>query len=158
MPRRSSKPPEPEIIIPSGSRVINSPYSSDIKSKVMADAASGMSQLALVRKYELPRSTIRGWVKGLGSPSVASELKEELDAEVLRLVISSVKTLRAILRHARKTEWLDEQTANGLAVFYGVTTDKLTAVLAAFERGREIEEALLLDEAGEPGSIREDSE
>lgn len=131
-------------------------HSADLKAKVMADYASGMSQMAIVRKYDLPRTTIRQWTAGLGSPMVASEIKEELDAQVLQLTISGLKTLRAILRHARNTEWLEKQSANDLAIFFGVTTDKITNVLAAYERGQQIIEEN--EQARLASGISEDSE
>ena len=117
-------------------------YDPRIKAKVIADYQVGTSQLALVRKYDIPRTTIRQWTKGLGQPLVTAEIKRQIDAEVVKLTFTAIRSLRAILRHARNPDWLQEQSAHDLGVFFGITADKLTAVLAAFERGQEIQDAI----------------
>ena len=116
-------------------------YDPRIKAKVIADFEAGSSQLALVRKYDIPRTTIRQWTRGLGQPMVTSEVKARVDAEVVKLTFTAIRTLRHILRHARNPDWLQEQSAHDLGVFFGITADKLTAILAAFERGQEIQQA-----------------
>ena len=125
-------------------------YDPRIKAKVIADYQAGTSQLALVRKYDIPRTTIRQWTKGLGQPLVTTEIKAQLDAEVVKLTFTAIRTIRAILRHARNPDWLQEQSAHDLGVFFGITADKLTAILAAFERGQEIQQA---NKAIESGSV-----
>ena len=116
-------------------------YDSSIKAQVIADYQSGSSANALAVRYDIPRTTIRQWTNRAGPPRLAGEIKAQLDAEVIKLVFSSIRTLRAILRHSRKSEWLEKQDAHSLGVYYGITADKLTAVLAAVERGQEIQEA-----------------
>lgn len=124
-------------------------YTAEQKAKVIADFVSGSSQLALVRKYNIPRSTIRQWTRGFG-PMATTEIKAKLDAEILKLTFTSIRTLRAILRHARNPEWLEKQSAQELGIFFGITADKLGAVLAAIERGQQIEEANEADESSSP--------
>lgn len=130
-------------------------YNPSIKAQVIADHQSGISQLALVRKYDIPRTTIRQWTNRAGPPRLAGETKAQLDGEVVKLTFSAIRTLRAILHHARNTDWLQEQSAHDLGVFFGITADKLTAVLAAFERGQEIQNA---NDAIESGSASDSNQ
>ena len=121
-------------------------YTDEDKAQVILDLAQGKAIKAIARDRHMPEATVRYWRQvNQAQPSIAPETKEELDGLVLDLATTAIATLKAVLLHAREPAWLQRQNANDLAIFFGVTVDKIATVLAAFERGMEArsEQALL---------------
>lgn len=117
-------------------------YAPELKAQVIADyTANHLSDRALERKYDIPRSTIRNWIGTLGDVRVTPENKDDIDSRVIGLTLTAIDTLEAVLRHARDAAWLQKQNAHDLAFFFGITADKITAVLAAYERGQQLLES-----------------
>ena len=113
-------------------------YTDEAKAQVLADIGQGIPIKRIARDRRMPEATVRYWRQvNQAQPSIAPETKEELDGLVLDLATTAIVTLKAVLLHAREPAWLQRQNANDLAIFFGVTVDKIATVLAAFERGME---------------------
>ena len=115
-------------------------YTDEIKAHVIAGWKSGASLNALVAAHDVPKSTVREWVKDqtrtVVAPKNAQGAMENFDLEGMawRLVGGSFDALDAFHRLAQDPEWLRKQNAADAAVFFGVISDKLIRLLAAVKR------------------------
>ena len=107
-------------------------YTAEVKAQVIADWKTGASLGQLVKAHGVPKTTVRAWVEGMDrTGTVLKKNTPTLDEMAWELVGESFAALRAILRKAQDDSWLDKQNANDIAIFFGVTSDKLLRLLAA---------------------------
>lgn len=114
-------------------------YTAEQKTLLIAAWQSGASENELTRDFNIPKTTLRGWVKKLTRTAVAPKPKaNEPDWETIDDIAEDwtraqgMATL-AILRKAQDDSWLDRQSAHDLGVFYGIIADKQLRLLAAFK-------------------------
>lgn len=105
-------------------------YSDELKATVIAEWKAGANEVELSRLHSVPRTTLQKWVKG-HERAPKQTPTYDLDKMAWELVGESFGALRSILRKAQDDSWLDKQDANTLAIFFGVTSDKLIRLLAA---------------------------
>jgi hypothetical protein len=107
-----------------------SKYSDALKAQVIAEWKAGATELRLATLTGVPRTTLQKWL--VGQERAAKQTEEyDLDKMAWELVGDSFTALRAILRKSQDDSWLHKQDANDLAIFFGVTSDKLLRLLAA---------------------------
>ena len=110
-------------------------YTPEIKAQVIAAHQAGEANKAIARRLGLPLTTVRGWI-GKVAPLAVPENKGWLDEQIWGLIADTIASIRAVARKAQDDEWLDKQTANDLAIYTGVQSDKLIRVLAALDYDR----------------------
>lgn len=114
----------------------------DVQAQVVAEWKSGSSERTLAQMHRVSRRTIARWVAGHERAVKTNTLAAyDLDAMALRLISGSVSTLGAIHGIGQQEDWLRKQSADELAIFYGVIADKLIRVLAAIPKPDEHDEA-----------------
>ena len=107
-------------------------YTAEVKAQVRAEWMTGASLGQLVKAYGVPKATVQAWVAHIDrNGTVLKQNTPSLDELAWGLVGESFAALRAILRKAQDDSWLDKQNANDIAIFFGVTSDKLIRLLAA---------------------------
>ena len=113
-------------------------YTDEVKAQVIAAWMTGASENMLVRDFAVPKSTLRGWVKGLTRTAVALKPKADPDWETITDIAADWTRAQgmasiAILRKAQDDSWLDRQNAHDLGVLYGIIADKQLRLFAAFK-------------------------
>lgn len=117
-------------------------YTAEQKAAVLRDFSAGSTNTHfLATKHGIPRSTIRNWTKGLTPLQVTPKTKEELDQRVLDLTLAGITAIENVFRSFTDPAFVKTQNAHDLALFVGITSDKLTAILAAYERGNDLRAA-----------------
>lgn len=110
-------------------------YPPETRAAVLAAIASGQSLNSIAKQYGVSRRTVQLWRNEAHLPVVTQQKKEVLGEQVYGLTEDSITTLRVQLRAAQDEEWIKRQSADSLAVFYGVVADKLIRILAAVRDG-----------------------
>ena len=142
-------------------------YTETFKAQIVAAAMTGTPLRTLATKHKLPISTVRGWTRKAGAGSVLTrsdpKRAEEVEDALLGYVIAALRAVTAIAESVADREYVQGQSARDLAVFSGVTVDKIAALFAAYSRSRDIgavnAETLAALEpgrsrpAGEPGPV-----
>lgn len=113
-------------------------YSPEVKAAVMAALIAGQTVRQIEREYGVSKGTISAWnqeAKGIVSAIelVPNTKKEQIKGLLIDLLIAKIKAQIAISEHAANAEWLANQDASALAMFYGVSDDKLIRLLEKFE-------------------------
>lgn len=113
-------------------------YTPEVKAAVMAALMEGQSIRQVEREYGVPKSTVAAWGKEAesvigGVPTVPDTKKERIGELLIELLIAKIEAQIAISKHATDKVWLLKQDASALAMFYGVSDDKLIRLLEKFE-------------------------
>lgn len=113
-------------------------YTTEVKAAVMAALMDGQSLRQVAREHGVPKGTVEHWgneaKRIVTSVSTVSDTKRERIGELLiDLLIAKIEAQTAISRHATDKAWLFKQDASALAMFYGVSDDKLVRLLEKFE-------------------------
>lgn len=113
-------------------------YSPEVKAAVMAALMDGQSIRQVAREMGVPKGTVEHWgneaKRLVTSVSVVSDTKRERIGELLiELLVAKIEAQIAISKHAADKVWLLKQDASALAMFYGVSDDKLIRLLEKFE-------------------------
>lgn len=107
-------------------------YPPEIKAQVIAARLAGTSENALVKQFNVPKTTLRFWVKQAELHPKTKALAElDIDAIGMKLIDGSVSAVGAIAGVTLDPTWLRQQNAHDLAILYGVIADKLIRVLGA---------------------------
>lgn len=110
-------------------------YSPETKAQVIAAWQSGTPAKTIARQQNIPQSTVRNWTHGLVRALVTPEKQADIDVLVTEFVIAALLGLRKVIDTVSSDEaWLKSQPIEGLATWVGVTSDKLLAVLSAYQR------------------------
>lgn len=113
-------------------------YSPEVKAAVMAALMDGQSLRQVEREYGVPKSTVAAWGKEAesaigGVPTVPDTKRERIGELLIDLLVAKIEAQIAISQHAKDKVWLLKQDASALAMFYGVSDDKLIRLLEKFE-------------------------
>lgn len=105
-------------------------YTQQKIAEALADLMLGMSQEKVAQKHGVARNSVQKWSKNvqIKKPDIGDLVEEHLRNEL--------ETLSVIAEHTKDKEWLGKQSANDVAVLYGVMSDKAHAKLAALERAQ----------------------
>lgn len=107
-------------------------YDADTKAAAMAALLTGQAVDEVAKEYKIPASTLRSWKSRLKDEGhVATQKKEQVGDLLIGFVESSFDVLKAQHALFKDREWLREQSAQEMAVLYGVTTDKMVRILEA---------------------------
>ena len=110
-------------------------YSDEQKAQALALVASGTPVQSVARELKIGRATLRHWVDQNNGGLLAATQKTlatyNLDAMAVDLVDGSVRSVRNIQRATEDEAWVKRQSADQLAILYGVISDKLYRLLAA---------------------------
>ena len=90
-------------------------YSVELKQQVIGAWQAGNSENELVKTFGVPKSTLRGWVKGRSRTAIAPKKDEPDEDTIDDIAWAHVKAGRtaseAILAKAADARWLDRQNA-----------------------------------------------
>lgn len=110
-------------------------YPPETKAAVLAAVMSGQSVNSVAKEHGISRTTITHWrdvADRAPATLVQQQKKEAIGEQVYGLLEDSIAALRFQLRTTQDEEWIKRQSADSLAVFYGVLADKSIRLLAAF--------------------------
>ena len=98
----------------------------------------GNSASYVSQKFDIPEGTLFSWRSeyGLANQNIASQKKAAIGELLLGLLEQELITLQAIARAAADPDWLREQSADDLAVFFGVMHDKNIKKIEALNGAR----------------------
>lgn len=113
-------------------------HSPETKAAVMAALLSGQGVNEIARQYNLPKSFVSRVKNNSLNGTELEQIETQKKEHIGNLVESHLRaSLKAAVKIAGKTDdeqWLTEQSADSLAVFYGVLTDKALRILEAAQR------------------------
>ena len=108
-------------------------YSDETKAAVMAALLEGQTVSWVAEEYKIPRSTIRSWKYRTGGVAKSSpQKKRAIGDKLIDLMDAQIDTLIKQYEVTSDPEWILRQSAADLAVYKGVTLDKLMRMLEAF--------------------------
>jgi hypothetical protein len=108
-------------------------YSDETKAAVMAALLDGQSVNAVAKEYKIPKGTVSGWKhQAQGVVNVSTQKKESIGDRLVESVEAKLTAIIAIYGVVKDPAWVKLQNAADLAVFVGVTEDKLMRQLEAF--------------------------
>ncbi|MCH8978044.1 MAG: transposase [Armatimonadetes bacterium] len=113
-------------------------WSDEIKAEAMAQLLQGIRPSEVSEGTGVPDQTVRDWAKELGG--IDALRQGRVDHLLYDYLTEGLLALTAISVQCRDSKWLKEQDAPGLAVVYGIISDKTTRILAAMERARPAED------------------
>ena len=108
-----------------------------IQAQVVAALLAGQGVTEVAKKYNLAKSTVSNIKNGLSSDDiehVRTQKRESLAALVEAHLTESLKAATDIARKVRTDkQWFAKQSAQEVAILYGVLTDKAVRILEASE-------------------------
>jgi Transposase len=110
------------------------PYPPETRAAVVAAVLAGESVNKVSKRFGIGRATIVHWRDLAERPPASPALqqkKEALGEQVYGLLEDSIAALRFQLRATSNEAWIRAQSADQLAIFYGVLADKAIRLLAA---------------------------
>lgn len=112
-------------------------YSDETKAGAMAALLAGTSVSEVARTYQIPRGTIARWSSELKRTAkhFDTEKKEAIGDLLLEYVRENLITLRAQAVVFRDPEWIEEQSAQEMAILHGILCDKTVRILEAIGPG-----------------------
>jgi transposase-like protein len=112
-------------------------HSDEIRAAVLAALLAGQSVTEVARSYNLDTGLVSRWRKSIPADhlqKVADEKRESLASLVEDHLRASLTAAAKVATKAHDESWLTRQSAESLAVFYGVLTDKAIRILEAAQR------------------------
>jgi transposase-like protein len=111
-------------------------FPDEVKAQAVARIAAGESVHRVARELRVQPATLRGWRTRLALAVLGADpQKKAEDPDYRELVLAHLrKGLEAserVLDQTRDAGWLKQQSAEGLAHFYGVVFDKIARIVAA---------------------------
>lgn len=119
-------------------------YSDEVKAAALADLAL-LGPGAVATKYGIPIGTIWSWASRTAEP-LASVKKDHIGALVATYLEANLQALTAQAYVASQPEYINRQSADGLAILHGVMADKSVRLLEALHASQ-------VDAAAEPGRL-----
>lgn len=116
-------------------------YPPEVKAAVMAALMDGQTLRQIERVHGVPKSTVAAWGKETDGVTVSvrdilDTKKAQIKGLLVDLLIAKLESQIAISKHATDKSWLQNQDASALAMFHGVSDDKLVRLLEKFESAR----------------------
>lgn len=114
------------------------PHSAALRAKVVAELVTGNPPSEVAQRYSIPERTVYEWLDDakksqfVRTTGVVERRAEDVLTLVERFVEQSIVTLTAQAVVAARTDWIEKQSAAGLAQYRGVELDRLIRLLAAF--------------------------
>ncbi len=113
------------------------PHDPAFKAQVLAALATGETVSSVARHFGISRTTVSMWRDAAGmneTTAVVQEKHAELGKLIVAYMVETIETLTAHMRLARDEEWFKRQSARDIAIFCGVSFDKLAYLLEAQQR------------------------
>lgn len=102
-------------------------YNQKVKGEVIAALLAGQGVSEVAKTYDIDKATVSRWKTSLPQQElqqIATEKKERLVDLIQSHLVASLKGATKCAEQANDDTWLREQSAENLAVFYGVLSDK----------------------------------
>lgn len=107
-----------------------------LKPTLIAELHAGKTLRQVAHEYAVPLGTVATLAAGAKSVMIAQENKQVIGAKAYALITETLDTLHAQVEYFGSTTFLSDaqQTANaqGLAILYGVVSDKLLRFWEAY--------------------------
>jgi len=120
-----------------------SKYSPEIKAAVLTALLTGQSISHVAKEYKIPVGTVKSWKsREINSnpqiqPVATEKNSTTLGEMILGLMEKEITAMQAIATAVMNPEWLKEQSAESVAVLYGVMSDKLFKKIEAIEQSNQ---------------------
>ena len=118
-------------------------YDPETKPAAMAALLAGQSVSSVAKEYKIPPGTAMFWnsearaqIGSAGNP-IAIQKRELLGTLIIEGLEANLKAGKVLAKHFENPVWLNQQSAEGLAVLYGVLSDKAVRLLEALSPGDE---------------------
>lgn len=114
-------------------------HSDETRGQALAALLEGQSVSEVARKYHLPKATVSGIKKSIGSEEfeqVRSKKQDSLAELIEGHLHASLQAAAHIATQAANADWRNKQDADKLGVFYGILTDKGIRILEAAENAQ----------------------
>lgn len=111
------------------------------KAKIIAALMAGHSPAKVATDFKVDKSTVSRIKSALPShdlQQVATEKKERLVDLIESHLTESLKAAALIAKQTQDELWRSKQSAENLAIFYGVLSDKSIRLLEAAQRAQEL--------------------
>lgn len=118
-------------------------HNDETRSAALAALLEGQGVSEVAKRYKLPESTVRDIKKSINSEKFAevrAKKAESLASLIEAHLRASLEAASNIAGQTRNVQWLDKQSADDIAVFYGVLTDKAVRILEAGEEAQSRED------------------
>lgn len=101
----------------------------------MAALLAGQSVSSVAREYNIPKGTVSNWkTRRQDVPADGTQKGEEIGGLLISLLQTNIRGLISASAVLEDREWVKAQNAADLAVFLGVTHDKVVRMLEAMDR------------------------
>jgi len=112
-------------------------HSDEVQAKVIAALLAGQGVAQVARQYKLPHSTVSRLKASLSEGQLDQVGREKRESLAQLIEDHLTESLKAATEIARKvstdSEWFAKQSAQEVAILYGVLTDKSVRILEAAE-------------------------
>jgi transposase len=118
----------------------NSPLDPEKRAAIIAALLAGESFQQIIKRYQVAKSTVSRLKKSLTEGEfqpLGTEKTERLIDLVEAHLIASLKAGTNIANQTNNQHWRDKQSADSLAILYGVLADKSLRVLEAAQAVRQ---------------------
>jgi transposase len=102
-------------------------YSPEVKSRVLAALMAGQSVTDAAKQFRVSKSRVSEWKSELTRQEIEqirTTKKERLIDLIESHLTASLKGATKVAQQADNDNWLNKQSADQLAIFYGVLSDK----------------------------------
>lgn len=110
-----------------------------LKAQVIAEFQTlGTPKQRLAKKYDIPLSTVRNWLRALTPVAmVTTEKQVDIDTLYTEFVSESLMALRQAARLGQDEDWLRSIPAKDAYLWFGTLADKVLAALSAYQSAGE---------------------
>lgn len=118
----------------------NAPLAPEKKAAVIADLMAGLTFAQIVKRHDVAKATVsklKQQVKDGEFAEVRTQKKERLIDLVEDHLAASLKAGVNIANQTNSEHWRDKQSADSLAILYGVLADKSIRILEAAQAIRQ---------------------
>jgi transposase-like protein len=114
-------------------------YTDEQRARVIAEYQTlGTSKVQLAKKYDVPLSTVRNWLRALTPVAVVTpEKREDIDALYTDFVADTLLALRQAARLGQDEDWLRSLPPREAYLWFGTLADKVMAALSAYQSAAE---------------------
>lgn len=125
----------------------------EVKAKAMAMLLEGHNAVYVSKTLGISYPTVRRWQ--MEDPELSAAASMRIGEMVINNLEESLNATSAIAKHAMDKEWLMKQSAQELAVLFGVLTDKSIRVLEAMSTNANMKQPKLADGETVDGEVKE---
>lgn len=121
-------------------------YTAEFRAAVLTEYAAGASSFALSRKYGIASGTIERWALKADiqrGSELTERARQDIGSMVTDYLRSNIKAMTAVAEHVADKEWLNNQSAEGLALIVSTLHDKTVHLLSSMQANADATKQLM---------------